>query len=228
MLLHLTSVLNASELAALRQALQGAVWVDGRRSAGPQSARVKHNRQLDDNGALARTLGETVRTALARHRAFHAAALPRRISPPLFNRYDAGGDHYGNHVDNAIRAAQPGGAGQLRADLSATLFLSEPADYDGGELVVDDAFEGGRARLAAGDLVLYPGHFVHRVEPLSRGVRLAVVFWVESLVRSVERRQLLYEMDRHLTTLREQPADAAAVLGLTASYHHLLRMWAET
>jgi PKHD-type hydroxylase len=158
---------------------------------------------------------------------FFSAALPKQISPPLFNRYHGKANQFGNHVDSAVRYL-PDGSGRVRTDISCTLFLAEPSEYDGGELVIEDTYGRQQVKLAAGDMVLYPGHSVHRVEPVTRGARLASFFWVHSMVRSDEQRRLLYDMDQHLMSLRSRVGETdPAVIGLTATYHNLLRMWLE-
>jgi PKHD-type hydroxylase len=221
-------VLCADELLQARTILQRADWGDGRVTAGAQSALAKNNQQLAQGSADSRALQTIVLAGLNRHPRFFSAALPKRVFPPLFNRYGGTTNAFGNHVDNAIRYA-PGGGERVRTDLSCTLFLAEPDTYDGGELVVEDTYGAQRIKLAAGDLLLYPGTSVHRVEPVTRGWRLASFFWVESMVRSDEQRRLLFEMDQHLMALREKVGDSdPAVIGLTGSYHNLLRMWADT
>ena len=228
MLLHVRNVLTAEELAAMRTMLAGAPWGDGRATAGVQSAQAKNNEQLPQDSAQTRVLQQVVMAALNRHHLFFSAALPRRIFPPLFNRYGGAANAFGNHVDNAVRFV-PGGQGErVRTDISCTLFLSAPDEYDGGELQVEDTYGAQPIKLAAGDMVLYPGTSVHRVEPVTRGFRLASFFWVESMVRSDEQRRLLYDMDLHLMRLRESIGEAdPAVIGLTGTYHNLLRLWAD-
>jgi PKHD-type hydroxylase len=228
MLIPVHGVLCADELLQARAILQRADWGDGRVTAGAQSALAKNNQQLAQGSADSRALQTIVLAGLNRHPRFFSAALPKRVFPPLFNRYGGTTNAFGNHVDNAIRYA-PGGGERVRTDLSCTLFLAEPDTYDGGELVVEDTYGAQRIKLAAGDLLLYPGTSVHRVEPVTRGWRLASFFWVESMVRSEEQRRLLFEMDQHLMALREKVGDSdPAVIGLTGSYHNLLRMWADT
>lgn len=228
MLLHLEGVLNADELREARAILARATWGDGRVTAGVQSAQAKNNEQLPQDGADTQALQRIVLGGLNRHALFFSAALPRRIYPPLFNRYGGSRNAFGNHVDNAVRFV-PGGHGErVRTDLSCTLFLADPAEYDGGELVVEDPFAAPRVRLPAGDMLLYPGTRVHRVEPVTRGYRLASFFWVESMVRSLEERRLLFEMDSHLMRLRASVGESdPAVIGLTGTYHNLLRRWAD-
>ena len=227
MLLHVRQVLHADELAQARALLEGASWGDGRVTSGVQSALVKNNEQLPPEGKPAKALQRLVLAALNRHPLFFSAALPRRILPPLFNRYSGRTNAFGDHVDNAVRFV-PGSAERVRTDISCTLFLVDPGDYDGGELVVEDTFGGRSVKLPAGDMLLYPGTSVHRVEPVTRGARVASFFWVESMVRSVEQRRLLFDMDTHLMQLRSAIGEAdPAVIGLTGTYHNLLRLWAD-
>lgn len=225
MLLHLKQVLTAEELLRARAILADAEWVDGRATAGTQSALVKSNRQLPPQGAASLALREIVLVALNRHAAFFSAALPKKILPPLFNRYAAPGEHYGAHVDGAVLH---GSGLRVRADLSCTLFLADPEDYAGGDLVV--AHPGGeqRVRLPAGDAVLYSSGSVHRVEPVTHGDRLASFFWVESLVRGETERRLLLELDRQVQALRERLGECAETVALAGTYHNLLRLWADT
>lgn len=225
MLLHIRQVLLPDTLQLARAWLADARWADGRITSGAQSALVKHNEQLAENDPLTQRLQQLVQDGLARHPQFFSAALPKQVSPPMFNRYGGQHNHFGNHVDSAVRHL-PGGAGRVRTDVSCTLFLAEPHEYDGGELVIEDTFGTHRVKLPAGDLVLYPGSSVHRVEPVTRGHRIASFFWVQSMVRSDEQRRLLHDMDLHLMALRSQHGEGdAAIVGLTSSYHNLLRMW---
>ena len=227
MLLQIPRVLDAAQVAAFRGKLDGAGWADGRLTAGYQSAQAKHNHQLPENDAVARELGGLVLDALGRSPLFFSAALPRRIYPPLFNRY-AGGQSFGFHVDNAIRYDRSGPRSEpVRTDLSATLFLSEPADYDGGELVVQDTYGTQRVKLAAGDMVLYPGNSLHEVTPVTRGERVACFFWMQSLVRDPGQRRELFELDRAIQSLTVAAPGHAALVQLTGTYHNLLRRWAE-
>jgi len=228
MLLHVKEVLNADELREARAILARAAWGDGRATAGVQSAQAKNNEQLAQDGAEAKVLQRLVLGGLNRHAVFFSAALPKRVFPPLFNRYGGATNAFGNHVDNAVRFL-PGGQGErVRTDISCTLFLADPDAYDGGELVVEDTFGAPRIKLPAGDMVLYPGTSVHRVEPVTRGFRIASFFWLESMVRSDEARRLLFEMDAHLMRLRASIGETdPAVIGLTGTYHNLLRMWAD-
>ena len=228
MLVHVKQVLGPGELREVRAILERASWGDGRVTAGVQSALAKNNQQLDQQGEAAKALQPIVLQGLNRHMDFFSAALPKRVFPPLFNRYGGAANAFGNHVDNAVRFI-PGTLGErVRTDISCTLFLSEPDEYDGGELIIEDTFGNKSVKLAAGDLVLYPGTSVHRVEPVTRGHRIASFFWVESMVRSDEQRRLLYDMDRHLMRLRATVGeDEPAVIGLTGMYHNLLRAWAD-
>jgi PKHD-type hydroxylase len=228
MLVHVKQVLNGEELRGARDILKWAAWGDGRVTAGVQSALAKNNQQLDQQGEAAKALQPVVLQGLNRHMDFFSAALPRRVFPPLFNRYGGTTNAFGSHVDNAVRFV-PGTQGErVRTDISCTLFLSEPDEYDGGELIVEDTFGQQSVKLPAGDMVLYPGSSVHRVDPVTRGHRVASFFWVESMVRSDEQRRLLYDMDRHLMRLRSTVGeDEPAVIGLTGLYHNLLRAWAD-
>jgi PKHD-type hydroxylase len=228
MLLHVRQVLERDEIRHARAMLETAEWVDGRVTAGVQSAVAKNNEQLPQQGQGTRALQDLVLAGLGRHVTFFSAALPKRVFPPLFNRYGGDANSFGSHVDNAVRFIPGAHHERVRTDISCTLFLAEPDEYDGGELVVQDTFGEQRVKLAAGDMVLYPGTSVHRVEPVTRGYRLACFFWVESMVRSDEQRRLLFELDTHLMALREQYGEGSAAIGLTGTYHNLLRMWADT
>jgi PKHD-type hydroxylase len=227
MLLHVANVLDAEQLQRCRTALQSAAWKDGRITAGHQSAKAKHNLQLAEDDPTARELGALVLAALGRHPTFFAGALPRRIFPPLFNRYE-GGQAFGPHVDNAIRYDRSGATAQpLRTDLSATLFLSDPDEYDGGELFIEDSFGAHEVKLPAGDLVLYPGRSVHQVRSITRGARVAAFFWIQSLVRSDAQRRLLFDLDVSIQQLTQKLPDAPALVQLTGVYHNLLREWSD-
>jgi len=228
MLLRIREVLTADELREARSILDRASWGDGRVTAGVQSAQAKNNEQLPHDAPATRSLQQIVMAALNRHTTFFSAALPRRVFPPLFNRYAGSANAFGSHVDNAVRYVPGGLAERVRTDISCTLFLVEPDAYDGGELVVEDTFGEQRVKLPAGDMVLYPGTSVHRVEPVTRGARVASFFWVESMVRSDEQRRLLYDMDLHLMRLRASAGETdPSVIGLTGTYHNLLRLWAD-
>ena len=226
MLLPIPQVLTPGQVSHCRARLAEAAWADGRITAGHQSAKAKDNAQLPEDDPVARELGALVLEALSRNATFFSAALPQRIYPPLFNRY-AGGQSFGFHVDNAVRYDRSrGGADPVRTDLSATLFLSSPEDYDGGELVIEDTYGVQRIKLQAGDLVLYPGTSLHQVTPVTRGERIASFFWIQSLVREDAQRRMMFELDvsiRHLT--RDVP-DHPALVQLTGIYHNLLRRWA--
>jgi PKHD-type hydroxylase len=225
MLLHVPDVLTPGQVAELRRRLDATHWVDGRATVGGQGAQVKRNRQLDEFSPVGQELGRIVLAALARHPLYMSAALPMRHMPPLFNRYE-GGEHYGLHVDGAIRSV-PGTTLQMRTDLSCTLFLAGPDDYDGGALEIVDTYGTHAVKLPAGDLILYPSSSLHRVHPVTRGARVASFFWVQSLVRDPAQRRMLFELDQNIQTLREQVGDHEAVLGLTAHYHNLVRTWSE-
>src|SRR6185437_4067218 len=226
MLLHIPDILTPAQVAECREALASAEWIDGRETAGHYSERVKHNRQIPERHPVARRLGDMIQTALDRSPLFLSAALPLRIVPPLFNRYE-GGETYGNHVDGAVRPV-PGTPFRVRTDLSATLFLSAPEDYAGGELVIDDTYGAHRVKLPAGSLILYPGSSLHRVEPVTGGLRLASFFWVESMVRDAEQRRLLFDLDTAVQELSAAAPQAPAVAQLLNVYHNLLRRWADT
>ena len=226
MLLHVPGLLSADALTIVRQALSGAPWADGRATAGAQAAQAKHNQQLPERWDGLPALQQLVLDALARHPLFFSAALPQRIAPPMFNRYGGTANAFGNHVDSAVRHLPDGS--RVRSDVSCTLFLTDPASYDGGELVVEDTYGTQRVKLPAGDMVLYPAHSVHRVEPVTRGQRVASFFWVQSMVRSDQQRRLLFDMDQHLMRLRSAHGESdPAIVGLTGTYHNLLRMWIE-
>lgn len=225
MLVEIPDILTADEVARARQMLLEADWVDGRVTAGHQSTRVKQNQQLPEDSPAARELGDLIVRALQQHPLFVAAALPLRVFPPLFNRYEGGG-RFGNHVDNAIRQV-PGTPLRLRTDLSATLFLTDPADYDGGELLVDDAYGVHSVKLPAGHLVLYPSTSLHRVTPVTRGARISSFFWIQSLVRQDAHRTLLFDLDTAIQRVTRDMPDHPAAVQLTGVYHNLLRQWAE-
>lgn len=227
MMLQIPNLLDPAQLAAMRAQLDAAdaPWIDGRATAGHTGAPVKFNRQLDEYSVLARTLGGTVLAALERNPLFISAALPQRVYPPLFNRYEPG-MQFGAHVDGAVRML-PGCGEKLRTDLSATLFLVPPDSYDGGELQVEDTYGLQRIKLAAGDMVLYPACSLHRVTEVVRGTRVACFFWVQSMVRDDGRRALLFDMDRAIQRLLASDADQPACVSLTGVYHNLLRQWAD-
>jgi PKHD-type hydroxylase len=225
MLIRIPQLLNPAEVAHCCQVLEAAAWVDGRATAGEQSAKAKFNLQVPEGSPEARELGELVLRALGRNPVFTSAALPLRVYPPMFNRYDAGMT-FRAHVDNTIRHV-PGG-GRLRTDVSSTLFLTPPEGYDGGELVIDDTYGTQQVKLNAGDLVLYPATSLHSVNPVTRGSRWASFFWTQSMVKDDGRRSLLYGLDNGIRQARaDLPDDHPGVLSLTAAYHNLLRQWVE-
>lgn len=225
MLLHIPQVLTPPQLSYFQQRLQEADWVDGKVTAGHQSGQVKRNLQLPETSPVARELGELVLAALERNPLFITAALPQRVFPPLFNRYE-GGMEFGNHVDNAIRTMS-GQSQRVRTDVSSTLFLSAPEDYDGGELLIEDTYGLHSVKLPAGDMVVYPSTSLHRVAAVTRGARVASFFWTQSLIRSDSQRTLLFDLDMAIQRLNQSQADQQALVSLTATYHNLLRMWAE-
>ncbi|RJG06629.1 Fe2+-dependent dioxygenase [Noviherbaspirillum cavernae] len=229
MLLRLKNVLTREELATARSLLEsGAQWVDGRSSAGGQAVARKNNEQLAQDSDASRRLQALVLNAVQRDPLFFSAALPRKIFNPLFNRYSGASNHYGAHIDGAVlHSRNP--SQWVRTDISCTLFLAEPDEYDGGELVIQDPQGEQRIKLPAGDLMLYPGTTLHQVTPVTRGARLASFFWVESMVRGGEQRRLLFEMDMALLKLRNALGEQEpSVVQLTGTYHNLLRMWADT
>jgi PKHD-type hydroxylase len=227
MLLRVPEVLSPAELARCRAIVEGADWADGKITAGTQSEQVKNNRQLAEDAEASLAARAIVLDALGRSALFITGALPKKTYPPLFNRYDGASNAFGNHIDNSVRTSPITGA-WVRTDLSATLFLSDPSDYDGGELVIEDTFGSQSVKLAAGDLILYPASSVHRVEPVICGCRLAAFFWVESMVRDDAQRRLLFDLDMSILTLRQTDGDTPPVVKLTGCYHNLLRMWADT
>jgi len=225
MLIRIPQLLTPAEVAHCRQVLEAAQWIDGRATAGEQSAKAKLNLQVPESSAQARELGELVMRALGRNPTFTSAALPLRVYPPMFNRYDTGMT-FRAHVDNAIRHV-PGG-GRLRTDVSSTLFLTPPEEYDGGELVIEDTYGTQAVKLGAGDLVLYPATSLHSVTPVTRGSRWGCFFWTQSMVKDDGQRRLLYELDNGIRQTRaDLPDDHPGVLSLTAAYHNLLRQWVE-
>jgi PKHD-type hydroxylase len=225
MLLHVPDVLTPGQVLEARHALDAAEWIDGRATAGPQSARAKHNRQLAEDHPVARDLGVTISQALQRHPLFVSAALPLRVFPPLFNRYEGGGS-FGSHVDNAIRQVS-GTPHRIRTDLSATLFLSNPDEYDGGELTVEDTYGVHAVKLPAGHMVLYPSTSLHHVTPVTKGARVSSFFWIQSLVRDDGQRTLLFDLDMAIQRVNQDLPDHPAAVQLTGVYHNLLRQWAE-
>ncbi|MDE3736086.1 MULTISPECIES: Fe2+-dependent dioxygenase [Pseudomonas] len=225
MLLHIPGIFTTDEAARIREALEQAEWADGKTTAGYQSAKAKHNEQLPEGDPLAREISTAMLQRLWNNPQFMSAVLPNKVYPPLFNRYRGGGT-FGYHIDNAVRAIK-GSPEQVRTDVSATLFFSEPASYEGGDLVIQDTYGAHRVKLAAGDLVIYPASSLHKVEPVTRGERLASFFWVQSMVREDSQRALLFEMDQAIQSLARDVPDHPALLQLTGNYHNLLRRWAE-
>jgi len=229
MLLTIPEVLSAEQVKQARQILDQAEWVDGKVTAGHQSAKAKDNMQLPENHPAARQLGEMILAALGKNPLFLAAALPSRVFPPLFNRY-SGGQSFGTHVDNAIRQVS-GTSHRIRTDLSATLFFAAPDEYDGGELCVEDTYGVHSVKLPPGHMVLYPATSLHHVKPVTRGARICSFFWIQSMIRDDSRRSLLFDLDLGIQRLnRELPDSSAAsqtAVQLTGVYHNLLRQWAE-
>ena len=226
MMLHIPGVLTPEQVAQIRARLdQSPEWIDGRESVGPQGARVKRNRQLGESTPLALELGQIVSAALMVNPLFFAAALPLRVLTPYFNAY-SGGEHYGLHVDGAIRA-QRGGLPPLRADVSTTVFLSGPDEYDGGELEVVDLYGTHEVKLDAGDAIVYSSGSIHQVKLVTRGERVASFLWTQSMVRDDGKRAMLLDLDTHIQRLRAEHGESETTVGLTAHYHNLLRMWAE-
>jgi PKHD-type hydroxylase len=225
MMIRVPKVLTVEQVAECRRLLDAAEWSDGKATVGEQGALVKQNRQLAETSPVGRQLGELILTAVARNPLFFSAALPLRTVPPLFNRYE-GGEQYGMHIDGAVRAV-PGTSHFIRTDLSSTLFLSDPADYDGGELVVADSFGQQSVKLPAGDLILYTSGSLHRVNPVTRGARVASFFWTQSMVSDERHRETLYQLDQTIQKIRGKHGETDETVALAGHYHNLLRMWSE-
>ena len=225
MLLTVPDLLTQDQVTQARQVLGGAEWVDGRVTAGPQSAEAKKNSQIPEGHPAAREIGALILDALGRNALFHAAALPLRVFPPLFNRY-SGGQAFGVHVDNAIRQVA-GAPIRIRTDLSATLFLSGPEEYDGGELVVQDTYGTHSVKLPAGSMILYPSTSLHHVTPVTRGTRLCSFFWIQSMVRDDSQRSLLFDLDFGIQRLTREMPGHPSLVPFTGVYHNLIRQWAE-
>jgi PKHD-type hydroxylase len=224
-IVQVPNVLNPEQIARCREVMNRASWIDGRVTAGHQSAMVKDNRQLPEHSPEARELGDMIVAALERNPLFITATLPLRVFPPLFNRYE-GGESFGAHLDNSIRQI-PGTPLRVRTDISATLFLSASEDYDGGELMIDDVYGTHAVKLGAGDMVVYPASSLHHVKPVTRGVRLASFFWVQSMVRDDGTRTLLFDLDMAINKVNQVIPNNSAVVELTNCYHNLLRRFAE-
>jgi len=227
MLLQLPDILTPEEVQQAQTLLATAPWADGRKGAGEQARQVKNNEQLDHDCEAARAIRTLVLSALDRSPLFFSAALPKRVFPPRLNRYGGDSNYYGNHIDGAVRYLPDTGQ-RVRTDVSCTIFLADPASYDGGELCIADTYGEQAIKLPAGHMVLYPGTSLHQVKPVTRGYRLACFFWIESMVRSDEQRRLLYELDMNLLALRQRHGETDETTALTGVYHNLLRMWADT
>jgi PKHD-type hydroxylase len=225
MLLQVPEVLSVDEVARFRARLEAARWVDGNLTSGHQSAQAKYNEQVKEDSAEARELGEAVLGALGRSQLFFSAALPKQVFPPLFNRYRQGMT-FGSHVDSAIRT-HAASRTRIRTDLSATLFLTAPEEYDGGELVVEDTYGTHQVKLPAGHMILYPATSLHKVNPITRGARIGSFFWIQSMVRDDAQRTLLFDLDMAIVRLTRDRPDDPALVSLTGVYHNLLRMWTE-
>ena len=227
MLVHIPNLLSQEEVAHVRGVLAGTDWVDGKVTAGAQSADAKRNLQIPENAPAARALGDLILTALGQNERFTSAVLALRVFPPLFNRYDTG-MNFGAHIDNAIRFVKGAVVPiRVRTDMSATLFLTDPGDYDGGELVVEDTFGTHSVKLPAGDLVVYSATSRHHVTPVTRGSRWASFFWIQSMIRDEAARVMLFELDSAIQGLRKKVGDSAEVVTLTGLYHNLVRRWAD-
>ncbi|MBT0669513.1 Fe2+-dependent dioxygenase [Novosphingobium profundi] len=227
MMLHIPGVLSREQVRAMRTAIEAADWIDGRTTGGNQGAQVKRNRQLPEDSPVAREQGLIVLEALRANSSFFRAALPAHYMPPLFNRYAGeGNETYGYHVDGSLRGV-PGSPQWLRTDVSTTLFLTDPDEYEGGELQVLDTYGEHRVKLPAGDLILYPSTSVHSVAPVTRGERICSFFWTQSLIREDAKRTMLYEMDLAIDALRQRHGDSQETVTLAAQYHNLLRLWSE-
>ncbi|GGI55076.1 PKHD-type hydroxylase [Oxalicibacterium solurbis] len=223
-MLHIPEVLTQTQVAEIRRRLEETEWVDGKATVGTQGAQVKKNRQLPETSPVGLELGNIILKALVSNPLFFAAALPMRYMPPLFNRYE-GGEHYGFHIDGSVRSI-PGTNLNLRTDLSCTLFLCEPEEYEGGELVVSDTYGEHEVKLPAGDMILYPSSSLHKVEPVTRGARVCSFFWIQSMVADDSKRTMLFELDKNIQQLRDKVGDTPEIVGLTGHYHNLLRQWA--
>lgn len=227
MIIQIQQVFNNVQVRQIRQRLDSAEWMDGATTAGKQARGVKHNQQLPESSALAMQTGNQILDALSQHSVFISAALPLKIYPPMFNRYSVD-ESYGLHVDNAIRCI-PGTITRMRTDLSATLFLSEPEEYEGGELCIEDNYGAHSIKLAAGDMILYPSSSLHKVTPVESGSRLCAFFWMQSMVRSNDQREMLFDLDQSIQSLTDQQGhEHHDILRLTGLYQNLVRQWSDT
>lgn len=230
MMLKIPALLSAEEVRQCRQALEAAAWQDGRTTAGHVAAQVKSNLQLPLDSQVGQQIGDLILDRLGRNPLFMSAALPLKVLPPRFNRYEGGGKNgnhgYGNHIDNAFFTI-PGTAIKVRTDVSTTVFFSEPNEYEGGELMVEDSYGQQPVKLAAGDAIVYPGTSLHRVNPVTSGTRYASFFWTHSLVKSDEQRSLLFDLDQSIQQLTRDHPGHSRIASLSGTYHNLLRMWSE-
>ena len=226
MLLRVPSVLSKAQVHEVRKIIDSAAWADGSITAGTQSAKAKKNFQLPEDGLESQKARTIVLEALAANAEYLTGALPKKIYPPLFNKYEGTNNKFGNHIDNAVRTHAASGK-HVRTDISCTLFLTDPSEYEGGELVIDDTFGEQRIKFNAGDMVMYPGSSVHRVEPVSKGARIACFFWTESMIRLDEQRRALYDLDNAIYQLRQVKDGTPEIIRLTGVYHNLMRMWAD-
>lgn len=226
MLLHVENLLTKDQLSEVRKIINHANWVNGSITAGTQSAKVKNNFQLPEDGVESQKARAIVLGALAGNAEFLTGALPKKIYPPLFNKYEGANNRFGNHIDNAVRTHAASGR-HVRTDISCTLFLADPNEYEGGELVIEDAYGDQKIKFGAGDMVMYPGSSVHRVEPVIKGARISCFFWVESMVRGDDQRRVLYDLDNSIYQLRKVEDGTPEIIRLTGVYHNLMRMWSD-
>lgn len=226
MLLRVPNVLSQSQLLEVRRIIDAATWADGSITAGTQSAKAKKNFQLPEDGIESQKARVIVLEALAANAEYLTGALPKKIYPPLFNKYQGSNNQFGNHIDNAVRTHAHSGK-HVRTDISCTLFLTDPSEYEGGELVIEDAFGQQGIKFEAGDMVMYPGSSVHRVEPVTKGARISCFFWTESMIRFDEQRRVLYDLDNAIYQLRQEKDGTPEIIRLTGVYHNLMRMWSD-
>lgn len=226
MLLRVPNVLSKSQLLEVRRIVDAATWADGSITAGTQSAKAKKNFQLPEDGIESQKARVIVLEALAANAEYLTGALPKKIYPPLFNKYQGSNNQFGNHIDNAVRTHAHSGK-HVRTDISCTLFLTDPSEYEGGELVIEDAFGQQGIKFEAGDMVMYPGSSVHRVEPVTKGARISCFFWTESMIRFDEQRRVLYDLDNAIYQLRQEKDGTPEIIRLTGVYHNLMRMWSD-